>query len=179
MKEKFFGLLKDLGAELTEPSAEEKDRLNGLGLNDELKEIFFHKFPEDDMECGDLVLLCAEDMYIENTDAVPGCVLLPMGLFTFCTTFDGDAVCADMREKGHPVYQCSHSLIEEGAEIYFSTPDGMVDLPCDRENVLSISPRLADSLESFMDMLAEDRVETFGVRAMIEMYLEREKSNGT
>ena len=123
--------------------------------------------PADDVEDGDFIFYGIDRIFDENTDYVPGTNLLPLGLFTFSSTFDGDSICFDMNDSDFPVYQCSHSLLSGEDDISYYKGE-MYTLPFNYQNVIKGAPKLADSFEEFVIKLQSGEAETFSVTDMIE-----------
>lgn len=122
----------------------------------------------DEVEYEDFVFYGIDRMVEENTDCVPGANLLPLGLFTFASTFDGDGICFDCNDSRFPVYQCSHSLVDGEDDISYYKNGKMYELPFNYENVIAVSPKLAISFDEFVSKLQSGEVETFSVSEMIE-----------
>lgn len=163
---KFLESLEDI--ELVNSSEEEKKEIVALA-NNKLPKLFWdfysNKMPAEDVEFEDFVFYGLERMIEENTDYVPGCIVLPYGLFTFASTLDGDAICFDLNQENFPVYQCSHSLIDEDEISYYT--DKMHELETNYDNILKVSPRLANSFDEFVEQLQNEEMETFSVSEII------------
>lgn len=131
-------------------------------------EVYSKTVPADDTEYNDFVFYGIDRIIDENTDYIPGANLLPLGLFTFSSTFDGDSICFDMNDPNFPVYQCSHSLLSGEDDISYSKGSEMYTLPFNYENVIKIAPKLADSFDEFIMKLQSGEAETFSVTDMIK-----------
>ena len=172
MIKKFIDFLSNLeGASLRPATDDEIRKIKELSeeLPDVFVEIYSQAVPEDELEYEDFVFYDIDRICIENTDAVPGANILPFGLFTFASTFDGDAICVDMNDPELPVYQCSHSLLSDEDGISYYKKDHMVTLEFNYDNILKVSPRLADSFSDFVDKLINNDTETYSVTDMIAM----------
>jgi hypothetical protein len=99
-----------------------------------------------------------EEMIEENTDAVPGCNLHPMGLYTFASLENGDSICFDSNDPSFPVYLCSHSMLEDGKEILADY--GKTKLPFEYENILQVSKCLGSSFDEFVMNMIKWKKET-------------------
>ena len=130
-------------------------------------EAYSKSVPADDVEFDDFVFYGIDRIVDENTNAVPGTNLLPLGLFTFASTFDGDSICFDMNDSDFPVYQCSHSLLSDEDDISYYKGEMHV-LPFNYQNVIKVAPKLADSFDEFVIKLQSGEAETFSVTDMIE-----------
>ncbi|MDO5156136.1 MAG: hypothetical protein Q4D51_09245 [Eubacteriales bacterium] len=163
----FFKSLED--TTLIESTEKEKERIISL-TNNKMPETFWDfyskEMPDDDIEFGDFEFYGLERMIEENEDAVPGYIVMKYGLFVFASTFDGDGICFDMTKENFPVYQCSHSLIDEDEISYYKGK--MCELETNYESIIKVSPLLANSFDEFIDMLIKDTVETYSVTEIIE-----------
>ena len=171
MVKKFIEFLSNLeGASLRAATDDEINKIKELSeeLPDVFVEIYSQAVPEDELEYEDFVFYDIDRICIENTDAVPGANILPFGLFTFASTFDGDAICVDMNDSELPVYQCSHSLLSDENEISYYKKT-MISLEFNYDNIIKVSPRLADSFSDFVDKLINNDTETYSVTDMIAM----------
>lgn len=171
MVKKFIDFLSNLeGASLRPATDDEIRKIKELSeeLPDVFVEIYSQAVPEDELEYEDFVFYDIDRICIENTDAVPGANILPFGLFTFASTFDGDAICVDLNDSMLPVYQCSHSLLSDENEISYYKKT-MISLEFNYDNIIKVSPRLADSFSDFVSKLIDDDVETYSVTDMIDM----------
>ena len=54
-----------------------------------------------------------EDVKVENEDAIPGLMVVPMGYLNLATTSDGDAFCVDINNN-YSIVLVGHDLCEEG-----------------------------------------------------------------
>ncbi|MCH5185179.1 MAG: SMI1/KNR4 family protein [Oscillospiraceae bacterium] len=171
MVKKFINFLNNLqGASLRAAADDEIRKIKGLSekLPDVFVEIYSQAVPENKLEYEDFVFYDIDRIYAENTDMVPGVNILPFGLFTFASTFDGDAICVDLNIPDLPVYQCSHSLLSDETEINYYKKD-MITLAFNYENILKVSPKLADSLSDFVNKLINNDTETYSVTDIIDM----------
>lgn len=165
---KFLGSLNDISFEkATEKDREKLQELSSGKLPETFREVYWETYPADDVEYGDLVFYGAERMCEENTDYIPGADLLPLGLFTFASTFDGDSICFDLNDPDHPVYQCSHELLSGEDDITYYKGE-MHKLPFNYENVIKVAPKLAESFDEFVRKLLSGEAETYSVTEMIE-----------
>ena len=95
----------------------------------------------------------AEDLVKYNTGAVPVYMVQPFGFFAFASYINGDALCVDLEDDQHPVYQFSHELINDTdnndtLEIWI---DGDIQrFPRNRENALRAAFTMARSFEVFI-----------------------------
>ena len=171
MDNQFIAFLNSIDDIVTENSTE-NNRAKILELSSNrlpamLLEAYTVSAPKEDTEFEDLVFYGLDRMIDENTNYVPGANLLPLGLFTFASTFDGDSICIDMNDTAFPVYQCSHSLHSGEDDIYYSKNSKMHELPFGYENVIKTAPRLADSFEGFVSLLGSGELQTYSVSDMI------------
>ncbi len=164
----FLESLEEITLEISSDDAVQKireltaDRLPAMFL-----ETYAASAPKDDAEFGDYVFYGLDRMIDENTDYVPGANLLPLGLFTFASTFDGDCICFDMTDPKFPVYQCSHTLHNGEDDICYSKNEKFFELPFNYENVVKTAPRLADSFDEFVSHLLDGNNESYSVTDMI------------
>ena len=133
-----------------------------------LLETYAVSAPAEEAEFGDYVFYGIDRMIEENTDYVPGANLLPLGLFTFASTVDGDCICLDMKDPKFPVYQCSHSMHSGEDDISYSKNSKIYEMPFNYENVMKTAPRLADSFEEFVALLLDGNDEAYSVRDLID-----------
>ena len=131
-------------------------------------ETFSEHVPAEDVEYGDFVFYGIKRIIEENTDYIPGANIFPFGLFTFASTFEGDAIVFDSNDPEYPVYQCSHSLLDDEEEICFSKNGKIKSLPFSYENVIKVSARLADSFEGFVKRLINGDAGTYTITEMLE-----------
>ena len=170
MENLFYKFLKSLeGIEFIFPNNSDIEKIKSLASNklpSTFLDVYAKSVPKDDVEYEDFVFYGINRMIEENTDCIPGANLLPFGLFTFASTFDGDSICFDTNSSSFPVFQCSHSLLsgEDDISWYKGT---MHTLPFDYENILKIAPKLADSFDDFVLKLLSGKAETFSVTDMI------------
>ncbi|MBQ2265625.1 MAG: SMI1/KNR4 family protein [Oscillospiraceae bacterium] len=151
---RFLSSLEDIS--FRKPTDEELQKLKEISsgkLPELFMEVYRTAIPEEDVESGDFVFYGIERMYEENTDYIPGANILPFGLFTFASTFTGDAVCMDLNDPQFSVYLCSHELLCDEEEIC-CYEEKMEHLPFTYENVLKVSHKLADSFAEFVKLLA-------------------------
>ena len=171
MVNKFINFLNSIeGASLRAATDDEIRKLKELSekLPDVFVEIYSQAVPENKIEYEDFVFYDIDRICVENTVAVPGANILPFGLFTFASTFDGDAICVDLNVPDLPVYQCSHDLLGDGTKISYYTKN-MITLAFNYENILKVSPKLADSLSDFVSKLINNNTETYSVTDIIDM----------
>ncbi len=169
-----------------------KDYLNGCvgvtceKVSDEsvklLVDLFDGKIPEllldmykeyvlaEEIECGEVVLYGIDRIVDENKDYIPGANIYPLGLFTFASEMDGDSICFDSNDPAFPVYQCSHSLLDDEEEICFSKDGKIQSISFSYENVIRISTRLSDSFDDFIEKLLDDDIELLSVTEMIKKF---------
>lgn len=174
LKQKLNNFLNGLkGASCENASEESINRLSEL-FDGKMPELLLDMYKEhvltDEIGCGEIVLYGIDRIVDENNDYIPGANVHPLGLYTFASELDGDAICFDINDLAFPVYQCSHSLLEDEEEIYFSKDGEMKSLPFTYENVTRISHRLADSFEEFVEKLINDDLELYGVLDMIREF---------
>ena len=151
---RFLSSLEDIS--FRKPTDEELQKLKEISsgkLPELFMEVYTTAMPEEDAEFEDFVFYGIERMYEENTDYIPGANILPFGLFTFASTFIGDAVCMDLNDPQFPVYLCSHEFLCDEEEIC-CYEEKMEHLPFTYENVLKVSHKLADSFAEFVKLLA-------------------------
>ena len=151
---RFLSSLEDIS--FRKPTGEELQKLKEISsgkLPGLFMEVYTTAMPEEDAEFEDFVFYGIERMYEENTDYIPGANILPFGLFTFASTFTGDAVCMDLNDPQFPVYLCSHEFLCDEEEIC-CYEEKMEHLPFTYENVLKVSHKLADSFAEFVKLLA-------------------------
>ena len=137
-------------------------------MPDMLLEVFAEHAPAEDIDFGDFVFYGIERIIDENTDYIPGANISPFGLFTFASTFEGDAIVFDSNVPDYPVYQCSHSLLEDEEEIFFSKRGKMQSLSFSYENIIKVSARLAVSFDEFVTNLLNGNAGTYTVTDMLE-----------
>ena len=151
---RFLSSLEDIS--FRKPTDEELQKLKEISsgkLPGLFMEVYTTAMPEEDAEFEDFVFYGIERMYEENTDYIPGANILPFGLFTFASTFIGDAVCMDLNDPQFSVYLCSHEFLCDEEEIC-CYEEKMEHLPFTYENVLKVSHKLADSFAEFVKLLA-------------------------
>ena len=142
------------GVQFKETKPEELEKLNALyngKIPDTLLDFLKKHMPADDVRLHagkEFVYYGIQRIIEENTDAVPGCNLHPMGLYTFASLQNGDSICFDSNDPAFPVYLCSHSLLEDGDEIL--TDNGETKLPFEYENILKVSQCLGISFDEFV-----------------------------
>lgn len=155
---------------LDKPNESELQKIKELSSN-RLPAVFLEAYstavPSDDIEFEDFVFYGLERMIEENTDYIPGANLLPLGFFTFASTFDGDCICFDMNDSNYPVYQCSHSLHSGEDDISYSKNSKFVEMIFNYENVKATVPMLAKDFEEFISLLQSGSATTFSVTDMI------------
>lgn len=104
------------GAQLRPASAEDLAAARTAGFPDELIEFYRHWEPEDCIELKQRIWSIKNSL-VENTDAVPGCVLFPQGFVVFASNLFGDSYCVDTNattpDGDHPIVLFSHEMIEE------------------------------------------------------------------
>lgn len=165
---KFLESLNNISFEkATEKDREKLQELSSGKLPEIFREVYWETYPADNVEYGDFVFYGVERMCEENTDYIPGANLLPLGLFTFASTFDGDSICFDLNDSDFPVYQCSHSLLSGEEDITYYK-DKMHELPFNYENVIKVAPKLAESFDEFVRKLLSGEAITYSVTEMIE-----------
>jgi hypothetical protein len=131
--------LKEAETPLPRPaSAKNLKRAEKAGFPAELLNFYRLCEPDDCIELKQRIW-SIESAIVENTDAVPGCVLYPHGFIVFASTLCGDPYCIDTTvttAKGHhPVVLFSHEMIEEDATL----PD-----------IRALRRKVASSLEDFL-----------------------------
>ena len=171
MENQFYKFLKSLeGIEFISPSKSDVERIKALA-SDRLPSTFFDVYsksvPDDVVEYEDFDFYGLDRIIEENTDYIPGANLLPLGLFTFASTYDGDSICFDTKLPDFPVYQCSHSLLSGEEDIVYYKGERHC-LPFNYENVLKIAPKLADSFDDFVLKLLSGEAEIYSERDMID-----------
>ena len=168
----FYNFLKDIkGISLRTPTAEELAKLEKISSNKLpalFTEVYADIMPIEEVEFSDFVFYNINRIYDENTDYVPGANLLPYGLFTFSSTFDGDSICIDLNDHNAPVYQCSHSLLSDRSGISYYKKE-MITLEFNYENIIKVSPKLAGSFSEFIKKLVNNDVTTYSVTDIIHM----------
>ena len=168
----FYNFLTSIeGISLRTPTAAELTKLKKIASNklpDLFTETYTDKMPMEDVEFLDFVFYDINRIYDENTDYVPGANLLPYGLFTFASTFDGDSICIDMNEPHAPVYQCSHSLFDDETSISYYKGE-IISLEFNYENIIRLSPKLAGSFLEFIRKLSNKDIITYSVTDIINM----------
>lgn len=173
MTREFIEFLKNLeDAPMRAASDDEIKKLRELSdgrLPDDYIDALSKSVLENEVEYGDFVFYGVSRMYDENIDYVPGANIFPFGLLTFASTFDGDAICIDLNDPALPVYQCSHELLCDETEISYFKNGATKTMDFNYENIIKISPRLADSFSDFVGKLTDDSAETYGVIDMINM----------
>ena len=152
------------GIEFKETMPEDFEKLKKLyngKIPDTLSDYLKKHMPADDvrLHAGKaFVYYGIEEMIEENTDAVPGCNLHPMGLYTFASLENGDSICFDSNDPSFPVYLCSHSMLEDGKEILADY--GKTKLPFEYENILQVSKCLGSSFDEFVMNMIKWKKET-------------------
>ena len=171
MENQFYKFLKSREEiKFTTPSDSDIEKMNTLAANklpETFLDVYTKSVPKQDVEYKDFIFYGISRIIEENTQYIPGANLLPFGLFTFASTFDGDSICFDTNSPSFPVFQCSHSLLS-GEDDIFWYKEGMHTLPFNYENVLKIAPKLADSFDDFVLKLLSGKVRTFSVTDMID-----------
>ena len=172
MDNQLLSFLKSLeGAKLERPDESDIQKIRELS-SDRLPDVFIEAYseavPTDDTEFEDFVFYGTNRIIEENTDYVPGANLLPLGFFTFASTFDGDCICFDMNDSRFPVYQCSHELHNGEDDITYRKNSKWVELNFDYENVKTTAPVLAESFEEFIELLRSGEAVTYSVTDMIK-----------
>ena len=102
----------------------------------------------------------AEDLLKYNTGAVPVYMVHPFGFFCFASFINGDAICVDLEDERHPVYQLSHELINDtdDSDILEIWIDGDIQsFPRNRENALRAACTMARSFEDFIENMSCQR----------------------
>ena len=102
----------------------------------------------------------AEDLLKYNTDAVPVYMVFQFGFFCFASFINGDALCVDLEDERHPVYQLSHELINDtdDSDILEIWIDGDIQsFPRNRENALRAACTMARSFEDFIENMSCQR----------------------
>ena len=151
---KFLQSLEDIS--FITPSEEEIKKLLDLSsdkLTDMFIEVYSKKVPADEVNFEEFVFYGIDRIVDENTNYIPGANILPYGLFTFASTFDGDSICFDLNNPDFPVYHCSHEILCDESEISYYDEDGMQTLDYNFENILKVSGKLADSFDEFVNKL--------------------------
>ena len=137
---------------------DELDRLNQLAggrLTDQML-AFFSTFGLDygtRALRGDIAINGAEYLLKFNTGAVPECMVLPFGFFCVASYINGDALCVDLEDDHHPVYQFSHDLINDSDTIDLWIDGTTQSFPLNRENALLAATIRASSFEIFVEYL--------------------------
>lgn len=123
MTDEFLTFLKDNGGSFRKAADDELkklDKLSEIGLPDSFKKFLSENVLNDEVEYEDEYAFYGIDrMYEEIFDSIPGANIYPLGLLTFASTLDGDAICIDIHDKTYPVRQCSHSLLSDEEEICY------------------------------------------------------------
>lgn len=171
MENHFYKFLKSRrGIKFTIPSDSDIDKMKTLAANklpETFLDVYTKSVPKGEVEYKDFVFYGISRVIEENTQYIPGVNLLPFGLFTFASTFDGDSICFDTNSPSFPVFQCSHSLLSGEDDICWYK-EKLCTLPFNYENVLKIAPRLADSFDEFVLKLLSGKAKTFSVTDMID-----------
>lgn len=170
MENQFYKFLKSLeGMEFTHPSNTDIEKIKILASNrlpSTFLDVYTKSVPKDDVAYKDFVFYGINRVIEENTAYIPGANILPLGLFTFASTLDGDSICFDTNSPSFPVFQCFHSLLS-GEEDILWYKGGRHVLPFNYENVLKIAPKLAETFDDFVLKLLSGKAETFSVSDII------------
>lgn len=106
-----------------------------------------------------LCVLNIREIILENTNAVPGYVVLKHGFFVFMRDrYSGDGICMDLEDENFGVYVCSHSLFSDEDKISMYINGKMVELPMCNENIKKYAYKYADSFESFIYELSKNNL---------------------
>jgi hypothetical protein len=113
--------IQQAGVELPRPASKmDLKRARKAQFPKELIEFYRQCEPIDCIELRQRIW-SIENALVENTDAVPGCVLYPHGFVVFASNRCGDSYCIDTNvttPKGrHPVVFFSHEMISEDATL--------------------------------------------------------------
>lgn len=140
---------------------DELDRLNQLAggkLTDQML-AFFSAIGMDHgkraLRRNLIILNGAEDLLKYNTDAVPVCSILPFGFFGVACYINGDALCVDLEDDRHPVYQFSHELINDSDTFEILIDGKYQSFPVNRENALHTARCMASSFALFIEYLGK------------------------
>ena len=171
MENQMLSFFKSLdGVKLEKTDKNELEKIKELSSG-RLPAVFLEAYstaaPVHDVEFDDFVFGGLARIIEENTDYIPGANLLPLGFFTFASTFDGDSICFDMNDSNFPVYQCSHSMHGGEDDIYYYKNSKDVELSFNYENVKATAPMLAKSFEEFISLLQSGDAVTYSVTEMI------------
>lgn len=174
--EKFIKFLKrKYKNSFVEATDNEMKQLTEFGkgkLPSELLEVYHTMMPNTNIEIGDFTMYPIQRIKAENFDAVPGVNIYPYGLFTFMSTYDGDAICIDLNNENGAIYQCSHSLLSDDKKIYFYKHK-MVNLEFTYENIIKCSVKLANNYREFIEKLIDKRLYAHSVvQTVIDNYKE-------
>ena len=137
-------------------NAQENARLDELvrqGIPAEWVQLLQDAVTDDEHCCSGLVLYGLPRICDENLDYIPGANILPLGLFTFASWSDGDAVCIDLHDGS--VWSCPHELLGDETAITLYEDDAFTELPFDAENVRRVSHCMAKSITEFVQDLRE------------------------
>ena len=171
MTDEFLTFLKDNGGSFRKAADDELkklDKLSEIGLPDSFKKFLSQHVLNNELEFEDEYVFYGIDrMYEENFDYVPGANIYPLGLLTFSSTLDGDAICTDIHDDTYPVRQCSHDLLSDEEEISYYKKE-MITLNFNYENVMKVSPLLADGgFDGFVEALKKEEAGTYSVTEIL------------
>ena len=168
---RFSQFLEDMDSEALENAPEQElARLESLFCGKAprmLMDAFREHVPVREIEGEDIIFYGIDRITEENTEAVPGANLYKLGLYTFASTADGDSICFDSRDPAFPVYQCSHSLLEDAEEISFYKDGEMKHLLFNDKTVRKVSGRVADSFEEFVEDLHNGEADLYSIEEML------------
>lgn len=171
MTDEFLTFLKDNGGSFRKAADDELkklDKLSEIGLPDSFKKFLSQHVLNNELKFEDEYVFYGIDrMYEENFDYVPGANIYPLGLLTFASTLDGDAICIDIHDNTYPVRQCSHDLLSDEEEISYYKKE-MITLNFNYENVIKVSPLLADGgFDGFVEALKKEEAGTYSVTEIL------------
>lgn len=153
----FLASLEDMVFQTPEKEAVEKLLTLTQGRMPEMfADVYTKQEPLGEAASADFVFYGLGRMADENTEYIPGANLLPLGLFTFASTDDGDSICFDMNDPAFPVYHVSHETMNGEDDIMFEENGKWQSVPFNYENVVRYAHKIADSFAEFVSEQAAD-----------------------
>lgn len=155
----FLASLEDMTFQT--PDSENVEKLLTLSqgrLPEMFADVYTKQEPLGEAASEDFVFYGLGRMADENTEYVPGANLLPLGLFTFASTDDGDSICFDMNDPAFPVYHVSHETMNGEDDIYYEEDGKWKSVPFNYENVVRYAQKLSDSFAGFVTALAAEEL---------------------
>jgi len=148
----------------------EPEELEGLTMSSLPKSIidFLKNYiSDDDIDLGaDVIQLGKQDFVKENTQLMPGALMVGFKYLTFASTTGGNAICFNLNEitDGEPsIYIVDHSIVS-GRKVGISHGMEMEFFSLDNSNVHKVVKKVASSFSELLNILINDEIsdiETF------------------